>query len=93
MSVTSGMYRESRVYLYLTLDAKGSITIIAHEQSDAQRSWTFVDLREVDLFKPFNFFMQFEDINLRTRGHKIRYLVYYFFMVAENSGMIDELKV
>ena len=88
-----GTFRGSRVYLYLTLDTKGTIKIIAHGDDGEQRSWTFFDLREPKLFEPFNFFMHFGDNNLRTRGNKIRYIVYYYFMLAENEGLIDNPQI
>ena len=81
------------MYIYLTLDAKGTVKIIAHGMNGEQRSWTFFDLRQLELVEPFNFFMCFGDNDLRTRGNKIRYLVYYYFMLAENAGFIGNPQV
>jgi hypothetical protein len=33
------------------------------------------------------------DQDLTTRGNKIRSLVYYYFMLAENEGLIDDPKL
>jgi hypothetical protein len=54
--------------------------------------WQFIDLSDVELLEPFACLMRTKN-DLATRGNKIRYLVYYYLMLAENEGLTDDPKL
>jgi hypothetical protein len=81
-----GKHDDVEVYVYLTQDLKGSTKILAHT-GDETLSWKFADLTGIQLEKSFAYIMTLNQ-DLRTRGNKIRYLVFYYFMLAENEGII-----
>jgi hypothetical protein len=83
-----GMHGNTNVYVYLKHGWRTDCKIISHESDNETQQWKFSDLSELQLFKPFSCFMQINQ-NLATRGNKVRYLVYYYFMLAENEGFID----
>jgi hypothetical protein len=85
-----GQHEDSKVYVYFTQDLKGSTKILAQRDNETL-SWTFVDLSEIQLVEPFAYIMTLKQ-DLRTRGNKIRYLVLYYFMLAENAGLISAPK-
>jgi hypothetical protein len=85
-----GQHDDNKVYVYLTQDLKESTKILA-QRDDETLSWKFTDLSEIQLVEPFAYIMTLKQ-DLRTRGNKIRYLVLYYFMLAENAGLIGLLK-
>jgi hypothetical protein len=84
-----GFYHSLKVYVYLTL-AHQTTKILAHTKDGKHLSWLFYDLRELELLQPFALFIGLGDSDLRTRGNKIRYFVYYYFMLAENAGITGD---
>jgi hypothetical protein len=88
-----GTYRAADAYVYLTLDRKNTVKIMVHESNGDQRSWTFFDLDDLELFEPFAFFMRARNRDHRTQGNKVRYMVYYYFMLAENAGLTGSPKL
>ncbi|KAF2819215.1 hypothetical protein CC86DRAFT_472348 [Ophiobolus disseminans] len=83
-----GSYHGSKVYVYLTLDGK-TMKIYAHG-ADNVHSWSFHELERVDLVEPFDFLMHHGKTDANTRGAKVRCFVGYYFMLAENAGMIGD---
>jgi hypothetical protein len=83
-----GRYGDRQVHIYLTQDFKGSTRILAQDDEGDFLSWAFTDLTGLDLVEPFAFVMRL-DQGLGSRGNKIRYLVFYYFMLAEHAGLID----
>jgi hypothetical protein len=88
-----GTYRAAYACVYLTMDRKTTVKIMAHESNGGQRSWTFLDLDDLELFEPFAFFMRVSNRDYRTQGNKVRYMVYYYFMLAENLGLTGSPKL
>ncbi|KAH8727727.1 hypothetical protein GQ44DRAFT_702880 [Phaeosphaeriaceae sp. PMI808] len=88
-----GRYRNCEVYVYFKLDLRRTSTIVAQNEVGETWTWTFLNLQQLQLFEPFSFIMRLSNLDLRTRGNKIRYLVYYYFMLAENEGIIDDLQL
>lgn len=88
-----GTYRAAYAYVYLTMDRKNTVKIMAHESNGGHRSWTFFDLDDLELFEPFAFFMRVSNRDYRTQGNKVRYMVYYYFMLAENLGLTGSPKL
>lgn len=82
-----GRYGDANVYVYLTQDLKGSTKILAQHDGEFL-SWKFSDLGGLQLVEPFAYIMTLKQ-DLKTRGNKIRYLVFYYFMLAENAGLIS----
>jgi hypothetical protein len=85
-----GKHGQSDAYVYLTHDVQKKVKIIAHgDQNQEGLTWTFRDLRGLNLFEPFATVMR-QKGNLKYRGLKIRYLVNYYYMIADNEGLIDD---
>jgi hypothetical protein len=87
-----GKHGKFDVHVYFTHDGRNSTKIMAHGDHDHVRKWTFEDLSGIQLYEPFAFIMSGGG-NLKTRGHKIRYLVNYYLMLADNEGLIDDPKI
>jgi hypothetical protein len=91
-----GSYHGCPVYVYRTIDKKAGFKIIAHKQGGSEENdWTFFTLSgpELELVSPFNLFMQGEHQDLAASANKIRYLVYYYLMLAENDGIIGNARL
>jgi hypothetical protein len=85
-----GKHGQFDAYVYLTHDVQKKVKIIAHgDQNQEGLTWTFQDLRGLNLFEPFATVMR-QKGNLKYRGLKIRYLVNYYYMIADNEGLIDD---
>jgi hypothetical protein len=80
------------VYVYLKHGWRTDCKILAHQTDETTWRWKFSDLGELQLLEPFACIMKL-DQDLTTRGNKIRSLVYYYFMLAENEGLIDDPKL
>jgi hypothetical protein len=91
-----GTYRDANVYVYLAPDLRPNLRILAEPGDDnVVPEWTLNDLSdtELQLIKPFDFFMSLHRQDLTARGLRVRYFVYYYFMLAENEGLIDDLEL
>ncbi|KAF2024461.1 hypothetical protein EK21DRAFT_117779 [Setomelanomma holmii] len=62
--------------------------IIAHERG-GDLTWTFSNVDGVELYEPFAFLMRSSNNDLHTKGNSVRYMVYYYFMLAENAGLTE----
>jgi hypothetical protein len=88
-----GTYDGSNVYVYRKHGKRRTDSkILSHGSDDNGGEWQFNDLSEVHLLEPFACLMKINN-DLVTRGNKIRYLVYYYLMLAENEGLIDDPKL
>ncbi|EAT77277.2 hypothetical protein SNOG_15344 [Parastagonospora nodorum SN15] len=85
-----GAFGESTVNVYLTQGVKGDTRILAQDSDGELLHWKFGDLTGIDLVEPFDSIMRL-DQELPSRGNKIRYLVLYYFMLAEHAGLIGKL--
>ncbi|KAH3940591.1 hypothetical protein HBI56_180630 [Parastagonospora nodorum] len=84
-----GAFGESTVNVYLTQGVKGDTRILAQDSDGELLHWKFGDLTGIDLVEPFDSIMRL-DQELPSRGNKIRYLVLYYFMLAEHAGLIGK---
>jgi hypothetical protein len=83
-----GTYDGHNVYVYRKpVKRRTENRILSHGGE-----WQFIDLSEVKLLDPFACLMKTKN-DLVTRGNKIRYLVYYYLMLAENEGLTDDPKL
>jgi hypothetical protein len=85
-------YGGHNVYVYLKHGWRTDCKIIVHQVDDTTRQWTFSDLSGLRLLKPFACLMNL-DQDFATRGNRVRSLVFYYFMLAENEGLIDDPKL
>ena len=81
------------VYVYFTHNGRNDVHIIGHGANGKEWSWKFDTLRDIQPFAPFAPFMRPTDLDIKTQGNKIRTLVYYYFMLAENEGLIDDPRI
>ncbi|KAH7074492.1 hypothetical protein BKA63DRAFT_443556, partial [Paraphoma chrysanthemicola] len=81
-----GTYRDVDAYLYPTQNGNGKVTIVAHGAGGISKAWNLFELNGIELFEPFATLMRPVSLQARTRGNRIRYMVYYYFMLAENAG-------
>lgn len=89
-----GSYHGCPVYVYRAIDKKAGFKIIAHKEGGGEENdWTFFTLSGLELVSPFNLFMQGEHQDLAASANKIRYLVYYYLMLAENDGVIGNARL
>jgi hypothetical protein len=85
-----GTHAGSNVYVYRKHGKRRTDSrILSHGNDDNGGEWQFTDLSNVQLLEPFACLMKIKN-DLVTRGNKIRYLVYYYLMLAENEGLIDD---
>jgi hypothetical protein len=85
-----GAFGESAVNVYLTRGVKGDTRVLAEDSDGELLRWKFGDLTGIDLVEPFDSIMRL-DQELSSRGNKIRYLVFYYFMLAEHAGLIGKI--
>ncbi|KAF1915648.1 hypothetical protein BDU57DRAFT_596109 [Ampelomyces quisqualis] len=88
-----GTYRNANVYVYLVPEVRSYVKILAEPGDDNMvHEWIFNDLSdpELHLSQPFDFFMSKHSQDLATRGLRVRYFVYYYYMLAENQGLISD---
>lgn len=85
-----GNYRGSKVYVYLTRDGKTTMKKVIAHRANGDQLWAFHELEQIDLVKPFDFLMSYGRTDASTRGSKVRCSVGYYFMLAENAGMIGD---
>lgn len=85
-----GTYGGCAVNVFLTQGVKGDTRILARDSDGHLLRWKFEDLTGIDLVEPFDSIMRL-DQELRSRGSKIRYLVFYYFMLAEHAGLIGKI--
>ncbi|KAF1851272.1 uncharacterized protein K460DRAFT_30626 [Cucurbitaria berberidis CBS 394.84] len=79
------------VYVYFTQN--GTIRIHGHGTDSKVFSWKLNRLQDVQLFAPFAPFIRVTNLEPLTQGNKIRNLIYYYFMLAENEGFIGALQL
>ncbi|KAH7087466.1 hypothetical protein FB567DRAFT_346206 [Paraphoma chrysanthemicola] len=82
-----GTYRDVDAYLYPIQNGNGKITIVAHDAGGISKAWNLFELNGLELFEPFATLMRPVSLQARTRGNRIRYMVYYYYMLAENAGL------
>jgi len=85
-----GTYDQCVVHVCLTQGVKGDTRILAQDPDGHLLRWKFEDLTGIDLVEPFHSIMRV-DQELKSRGSKIRYLVFYYFMLAEHAGLIGKI--
>jgi hypothetical protein len=82
-----GTYRGIKVYIYLTTN--NQTRIIGHDATGEEISFYFNTLNSLTLFEPFASLTRsgYEDSTLREY---LRSMVYYYFVLAEHEGIIDD---
>ena len=84
------------IYAYFIHDGPKPVSIrfLSHEDMDKVTAWTVDDLRKATLLEPFKYLNDLKKSTYGTgngssaRAAKIRSLISYYFLLAENEGLI-----
>ncbi|KAH7359688.1 hypothetical protein BKA66DRAFT_445205 [Pyrenochaeta sp. MPI-SDFR-AT-0127] len=81
------------VHVYLTNSgARNVVRIHAQSAEGKEWSWKLPALSDVELFEPFTAWAGSSSISGKA-GDKIRSLIYYCFILAEDCGLIDDPRI
>jgi hypothetical protein len=84
------------IHAYLIHDGTKPVTIrfLSHDDTDKVTAWTVDDLKKATLLEPFKYLNDLKKSSYGTgngssaRAAKIRSLISYYFLLAENEGLI-----
>ncbi|KAH7378464.1 hypothetical protein DE146DRAFT_577007, partial [Phaeosphaeria sp. MPI-PUGE-AT-0046c] len=85
-----GRYDGSDVHVYLSVASNGITNTKIMTDSDHQsKHWSYGRLDGLELLEPFAAMKRFYS-NSSSRSNKLRFLIAYYFWLAESEGLIDD---